>query len=338
MKKRGLFGVLMALGLQTATASASLETSSMTPYIKGLLGYGLAYDNNADQRPDGWLAGLGAGISVYGGFGLELDYQWFQSLETDAQERSIDTELLSLGVTYQAPLYRDFSWHAKLGAAYWMIEKNDSSGFHDANGLAPLLGLGIGYDLNASLSTRLSYQYLHALGDRFIGEFDSHAALLSLAYSFGRSGNKTGFASKNQTKTTQAPPAQTTPASSYTASGKLIPACAVMEQSILFNFNSHDLDDSKVETIRDFIAKIRKSEPDPDNLAFELVGYTDSLGSEAYNLRLSNDRLDAIESTLAALDVRPWRIITAGIDNSFWRSNNEKRRVDIRVTNITHCH
>ncbi len=74
----------------------------------------------------------------------------------------------------------------------------------------------------------------------------------------------------------------------------------------------------------------------------DIYGHTDSVGDSAYNLRLSQQRADAVASYLETRDVLPQRIMTKGMgedypiasnDTAYGRSQN--RRVEIKLTPIT---
>jgi outer membrane protein OmpA-like peptidoglycan-associated protein len=79
----------------------------------------------------------------------------------------------------------------------------------------------------------------------------------------------------------------------------------------------------------------------PDSL-IDVMGHTDSTGSEAYNLDLSKRRADAVANYLVSRGVARARIETIGYgeqypvaDNSTPSGRAENRRVEIRITPIT---
>ncbi len=74
----------------------------------------------------------------------------------------------------------------------------------------------------------------------------------------------------------------------------------------------------------------------------DVYGHTDSVGNSAYNLKLSQQRADAVASYLETRNVLPQRIMTKGMgedypiasnDTAYGRSQN--RRVEIKLTPIT---
>lgn len=73
------------------------------------------------------------------------------------------------------------------------------------------------------------------------------------------------------------------------------------------------------------------------DLAIELIGHTDNVGSEAYNLKLSKQRADVVAEYLVAKGINPARISVQGVgfakpiaDNSSEDGRGKNRRVDIK--------
>jgi outer membrane protein OmpA-like peptidoglycan-associated protein len=88
-------------------------------------------------------------------------------------------------------------------------------------------------------------------------------------------------------------------------------------------------------------AKIAAVLKDYDKTVIHVVGHTDSTGSEAYNMRLSEQRADAVATVLRSSGVVPARILTEGrgesepvADNSTAAGQAKNRRVDIVIKAI----
>jgi outer membrane protein OmpA-like peptidoglycan-associated protein len=78
------------------------------------------------------------------------------------------------------------------------------------------------------------------------------------------------------------------------------------------------------------------------NSLIDVMGHTDSTGSEAYNLDLSKRRADAVKGYLVMRGVSGARIATVGYgeqypvaDNSTPEGRAKNRRVELRITPIT---
>ena len=101
-----------------------------------------------------------------------------------------------------------------------------------------------------------------------------------------------------------------------------------------FDFNSAKLkkqEDAELDKATTFIKKY----PDAH---FSLVGYTDSVGSDAYNLKLSEKRADAVKAYLVAHGIDAAKIQTSGRgeadpvgDNATEKGRAENRRVEVQI-------
>jgi OOP family OmpA-OmpF porin len=101
-----------------------------------------------------------------------------------------------------------------------------------------------------------------------------------------------------------------------------------------FDFNKATIrkpDDAELQKARDFVKKY------PD-FKISLVGYTDSIGSDEYNQKLSERRAEAVKAHLVANGVDAARIQTSGrgkadpvADNATAEGRAENRRVEILI-------
>lgn len=107
-----------------------------------------------------------------------------------------------------------------------------------------------------------------------------------------------------------------------------------MRDDILFQLNSTDLSPSAVRTI-DAVAEVLAHY---DRTLIDVNGYTDTTGSEDYNLRLSQHRAEAVADVLVNDGINPARISPRGYGETHLRvptGNNvnepRNRRVEIRI-------
>jgi outer membrane protein OmpA-like peptidoglycan-associated protein len=115
--------------------------------------------------------------------------------------------------------------------------------------------------------------------------------------------------------------------------GQLTHEPLVLEKAVLhfkFEFNSSELD----EESRRYFDDLARALLDNDEFRVRLVGHTDNVGSDRYNLRLSLERAKAIKAYLILQGVEEWRIEVDGRglreplnDNS----SDEKRALNRRV-------
>lgn len=108
----------------------------------------------------------------------------------------------------------------------------------------------------------------------------------------------------------------------------------IVHQNILFDFNS---DEVKKEAIRP-LSEVVEAFTNISNASIRVYGHTDNLGSESYNLLLSERRAKSVAKVLAELGIHEDKIETIGRgeldpiasnDSEYGRSRN--RRVEFKV-------
>jgi len=106
------------------------------------------------------------------------------------------------------------------------------------------------------------------------------------------------------------------------------------DSGILFKLNSSKLSPLAKEDIRKMAATLTEY-PETDIL---IEGHTDASGSEAYNLRLSKKRADAVKDYAISLGVSPDRILTKGYGeeepiatNETLEGRQDNRRVELAI-------
>ncbi len=95
-------------------------------------------------------------------------------------------------------------------------------------------------------------------------------------------------------------------------------------------------------TMRNTLDGVAQSMIDYPDLLIDVMGHTDSTGSEQYNLDLSRRRAESVANYLVSRGVSRARIETIGYgeqypvaDNSTAAGRSDNRRVEIRITPIT---
>lgn len=104
---------------------------------------------------------------------------------------------------------------------------------------------------------------------------------------------------------------------------------------VLFAFNKYELKpDAQVKLAK--VSGILLTYP---NLKLQVEGYTDNIGSDAYNLKLSQERADSVEAFLIQQGVSPGNITAQGYgmaqpvaDNSTNAGRAQNRRVELVVS------
>jgi OmpA-OmpF porin, OOP family len=102
-----------------------------------------------------------------------------------------------------------------------------------------------------------------------------------------------------------------------------------------FETDSATLKPTSEEQLRN-IAAIMKSYP---NVTIKIGGYTDNVGNDSYNLKLSQDRANNVKNELVRYGINENRISAEGYgeqhpiaDNSTEEGRQRNRRIDVRVT------
>lgn len=110
------------------------------------------------------------------------------------------------------------------------------------------------------------------------------------------------------------------------------PAPMVILGDVNFAFDSAVLKPNAKEKIDKAVAHIQKMSDE----TFELLGHTDSIGTEEYNLGLSQRRADAVRNAMIKLGVAPERLIARGYGeskpiatNSTKEGRAQNRRVEL---------
>lgn len=104
---------------------------------------------------------------------------------------------------------------------------------------------------------------------------------------------------------------------------------------LLFDTGSSNLQPSSQEQLQN-VANILKAYP---NVHVKIGGYTDNTGSEAANLKLSNDRAESVKNELVKLGISDLQLTFEGYgeahpvaDNSTEEGRAKNRRISMRVT------
>ncbi len=115
--------------------------------------------------------------------------------------------------------------------------------------------------------------------------------------------------------------------------------CPVLNQVITlhnvhFEFNRADL----LPDSRQLLNRVAKSLNDQPDLKIEVAGHTDALGSDEYNLRLSERRAAAVRNFLVSVGVNPANVVAKGYgetvpiaENSSEEGRAKNRRVEIHL-------
>jgi outer membrane protein OmpA-like peptidoglycan-associated protein len=110
-------------------------------------------------------------------------------------------------------------------------------------------------------------------------------------------------------------------------------------QTVLFDYNRAILTDQARSTLDRIASSVTGQ---PSGYMIELQGFTDSRGSDQYNLGLSQRRAESVQRYLVSKNVPLYRISIVGLgkdnpvaDNKTRQGRDQNRRVEIRVLRST---
>ncbi len=144
---------------------------------------------------------------------------------------------------------------------------------------------GVAYKLDDNIDLTLEYRYFDQVNDRPQGisnDYAAHSALIGIRYNFGTP-------APVQTAV-YTPPAPTRPA----------PARATPRNYLVFfDFNKSDL----TSDARGIVDQAAQNTKTVNVTRLEVTGYTDTVGSDDYNMRLSRRRAESVSAELQAKGV-----------------------------------
>lgn len=322
--------IILYTSLLSLPALAATESPQFFIGAKG--GYQWASDDTYDHSdPNGAIWGAYGGLQFTPSWSWDLGYQYHDDLKADATSVNVKTWLIESALRYDWYLQDNLSVYGRGGLAYWDMEKTQRSQDKlDATGFSPLGEVGVRYNLTPHLSLSAGYQYIDSIGKSNTGKYDSHAALVSLAYTFGR---------KSQSALIETTPIveSISVLEQETAVTKSQPQTwAFSEKTIEGFFDVDDINpkDDLVQRLSE-VAPVLKTHP---KVRVVVVGHTDSTGTEMYNQMLSERRAQSVVNRLIGLGINPDKIEARGegklnpiADNATVEGRAANRRVEVII-------
>jgi peptidoglycan-associated lipoprotein len=91
------------------------------------------------------------------------------------------------------------------------------------------------------------------------------------------------------------------------AQGKLLYEITLTDEDVRFGFNQSELTDNARQTLENLLTQLKA---DNRNVYIEVQGHTDALGTEEYNMKLGQERADAVRRYLSENGIPLHRIST----------------------------
>lgn len=306
-------------------------TDNQLPYWYAGAGIGLSHYDNAgnsityDGKEDNLAGSVYAGYQMSPYLASELGYQF---LGGEKGNNAGNFQQVALMARLGYPVTASFYPYAKIGGTGWFGESNGLNST-TGKGFSPAAGVGFEYAFTPRLIGRMEYQYTDELGNESLGYTDHHLTTVGLTWRFGISSH-----------------VAETPRFVHEAVSFTIPSVAEVEPEAqqteskntqsLFAFNSSILTDKAA--FRDVLAFLQQH---PSAVAI-ITGYTDNIGSEQYNQRLSERRANAVATYFTSQGIDAVRLTSIGkgeqepiADNATETGRAMNRRVEITVPAFT---
>jgi outer membrane protein OmpA-like peptidoglycan-associated protein len=349
-------------GLLVATAAVASTAAGAAPgegddvgsfYVSPMAEYSLMDDKRLAGDAFGFQAGLGVNVAPHAA--LELNYgdirsklRGYPSNQTPSERfKAFSLDALFKFLPPAAPIRP----YVVLGAG----EMDDTTPASTSAKQAWLAEGGLG--MLAAVGPQTSWARLHLRAEaKYRREFIQNTTFIpnnpgDVLFGVGFQLN---FGSRTPPPVAAAPPPPPPPAppapplppapkpECHPPTGfKVDENCRIIQQTLVvraidFEFNSAELTAPAKQTL-DEIAAALASQPELD---VDIKGYTDSTGSAAYNLKLSQRRAEAVKSYLASKSVNPANLTARGYGKADPIASNNttegralNRRVEFEVTN-----
>ncbi|MFL9626580.1 porin OmpA [Aeromonas jandaei] len=334
---------LLVTGLLAANAQAAGQDN--TWYGGAKLGWSNFYgidESNAltlgNETNDALGAGVFGGYQVNKNLGIELGYDYLGKYKYDAVKSGaafsdeVTAQLAQLTLKLGFPVTDSLDLYGRVGGGYgWADAKSDV--FKDDSRFVVVGALGAEYAFNRDWAARLEYQYSTPYGSRDDTGLRMDNGLLSLGavYRFG-----------------QVAPVVAAPAPAPAPEPVIVEKQFTLSSDVLFDFNKATLKPKASEALDNLYSQIESARP-KDGVA-TVIGYTDRIGSDSYNQKLSEQRAQTVANYLVGKGIPASKVNVEGRgkaspvtgDSCVSKSKRElivclapDRRVEVKVEGVT---
>lgn len=292
MKKTAIALALAGMAFAASTQAAPQEGTWYTGAKLGWSNYFSTEKNQDFFGSDNVLSrsthfsknSLGGG--VFGGyqvnpwFAVEMGYDYLNKLK--ANDGDLRTQGIQLSGKLSYPVMQDLDLYTRLGAMGYRADLRGYVTNKHESGVRALAAVGAEYAFNDNWAGRLEYQYTNSLGNSNQVGASADNGLLSfgVSYRFGQ--------------TVEAAPAPV-PAPAPEIETKRF----TLTSDVLFNFGKASLKPEGQQALQKMYAEIQNMGL-KDKTAV-IIGYTDRIGSDAFNMKLSQERAQSVASYLESL-------------------------------------
>lgn len=291
--------IALALAGMAFAASTQAAPQSGTWYTGAKLGwsqyYSLSDDSNmtvTDTKKNNVGGGIFGGYQFNPWLAAELGYDYMGNMRVHTLHDG-DGRFSSQGIqltgklSYPLPIWNNsMDIYTRLGIMGYRADMRNLDNTHfdhngDKYGVAPVAALGAEYAFNDHWSGRMEYQWVGKMGKESDTGMKADNGMLSLgvAYHFGEA----------------APVPAPIPAPAPEVETKHF----TLTSDVLFNFNKATLKAEGQQALQKLYSQI--GDMGLTNQSMIVIGYTDRIGSDAYNMKLSKERAQSVADYLEQL-------------------------------------
>ncbi|WP_238084140.1 MULTISPECIES: porin OmpA [Pseudescherichia] len=310
MKKTAIAIAVALAGFATVAQAAPKDN---TWYTGAKLGWSQYHDNgfidnNGPTREDQLGAGAYGGYQVNPYVGFELGYDWLgrEPYKGDNVNGAFKSQGVQLTAKLGYPITDDVDVYTRLGGMVWRADaKAQVPGVAGANfkdhdtGVSPVFAGGVEWAMTRDIATRLEYQWVNNIGDaKTLGTRQDNGMLsVGVSYRFGQQEDV-------------APVVAPAPAPAPQVSTKHF----TLKSDVLFNFNKATLKPEGQQALDQMYSQL--SNLDPKDGSVVVLGFTDRIGSDAYNQGLSEKRAQSVVDYLISKGIPSNKISARGMGES----------------------
>ncbi|MGV3346594.1 porin OmpA [Enterobacteriaceae bacterium LUAb1] len=309
MKKTAIAVAVALAGFATVAQAAPKDG---TWYTGAKLGWSQYHDKgyygNGYQNNDGPTHRSQVGAGAFGGYqvnpylGFELGYDWLGRMPNKGNQvnGAFKSQGVQLAAKVSYPIIDDLDIYTRLGGMVWRADATQTNPTHGRisdhdTGVSPLAAVGVEYALTKNWATRLDYQWVNNIGDAAtVGARPDNSMLsVGVSYRFG------------QDEDVVAPPAPVAPAPVVETKR------FTLKSDVLFNFNKAALKPEGQQALDQLYSQL--SSMDPKDGAVVVLGFTDRIGSEQQNQKLSEKRAQSVVDYLVSKGIPANKISARGM-------------------------
>ncbi|KXU80814.1 MULTISPECIES: porin OmpA [Aeromonas] len=247
--------------------------------------------NNGEEDAAAANAFVGYNFNEY--FGTELGYQYAGRGNTEGLRYENQGATLS-GIA-RLPLGNDFSLFAE-GGAYWA--HTDGLGISDTK-VSPLAGAGVTYKVNDALDLQARYRYMWDVADLNVEgtHYKSNQSVATLEAVY------------HPFRTSYVAPAPA-PVVEEAPAPQVVEKSFALNSDVLFAFGKDTLKPEGAQALDALYQQIVEFQPKDGSAV--VVGYTDRIGSDAYNQKLSEARARTVANFLVSKGMAASKVAIEG--------------------------